>query len=146
MNEVMGPDNKVSPAVLERMVREICRLRPVAIYLFGSQVTGSARPDSDIDLAVLLPSDRPELPIGERMALVGALEQLTDRQVDLVILNQAPLPLQFEIIHTGKILYEADVDARTTAEDIIVRDYLDLQPMYERSYRETIEDYQKEGE
>lgn len=33
-------------------------LRPVAIFLFGSRATGSARPDSDFDLLVVLPDDK----------------------------------------------------------------------------------------
>ena len=127
---------------LDRMVAHLCRAcRPVAVYLFGSQATGSARADSDIDLAVLLPKEA-TLPVTERLELVGELEELAERKVDLVILNHAKLPLQFEVIHDGKLLHEADHDARTDAEDLIVRDYLDLKPMYERSYREILEDSQ----
>lgn len=137
------PSPRPIQEILRDLVAPLLSLRPVAVYLFGSQVTGPARPDSDIDLAVLLPPDRPRLPVEQRLALVGALEEVAGRQVDLVVLNQAPLPLQFEIIRTGKVLYQSDFDARTDAEDVIVRDYLDLQPMYERSYREILE--QKES-
>lgn len=113
--------------------------RPVAVYLFGSRAAGKPRPESDYDLALLLPPDAPLLSGPERLQLIGELEQAAGRQVDLVVLNKAPLALQFEIIHTGNVLYESDSEVRTDMEDIIVRDYLDLQPWFERSYREMLE-------
>ncbi|MDI6871944.1 MAG: nucleotidyltransferase domain-containing protein [Bacillota bacterium] len=125
---------------LDKLVTLLRRYRPVAVYLFGSYAAGTQRPDSDLDLAMLLPTDRPSLTGPERMDLIGELEEVAGRQVDLVVLNKAPLPLQFEVIRTGKVLYESDSEVRTDAEDLIVRDFLDLQPWYERSYREMIEE------
>ncbi len=43
---------------LKRLTSALLGLAPVAVYLFGSQATGEARPDSDIDLAVLLPKNK----------------------------------------------------------------------------------------
>lgn len=40
------------PRIVDRLVREF---RPIRIILFGSQVRGQARWDSDIDLLVVLP-------------------------------------------------------------------------------------------
>lgn len=124
--------------ILKRLTSELLGLAPVAIYLFGSQATGQARSDSDIDLAVLLPEGK-ELSAPERFDIIDRLQRIANRQVDLVVVNAVRLPLQFEIIHTGRVLYELSFDARTDAEDIIVRDYLDLQPMYEQNFREILE-------
>ncbi|MDI6823632.1 MAG: nucleotidyltransferase domain-containing protein [Thermodesulfobacteriota bacterium] len=121
------------------MLAILARYNPVAVYLFGSRAQGSARADSDIDLALLLPDDC-SLPATERIDLIARLEELAGRRVDLVLLNRAPLPLQFEIIHTGIVLYESSFDARTDFEDIVVRDYLDLSPMLERSRQEIMEE------
>lgn len=121
------------------MLTILARYNPVAVYLFGSRAQGSARADSDIDLALLLPDDC-SLPATERIDLIARLEELAGRRVDLVLLNRAPLPLQFEIIHTGIVLYESSFDARTDFEDIVVRDYLDLRPMLERSRQEIMEE------
>lgn len=121
------------------MLAILARYNPVAVYLFGSRAQGSARADSDIDLALLLPDDG-SLPATERIDLIARLEELAGRRVDLVLLNRAPLPLQFEIIHTGIVLYESSFDARTDFEDIVVRDYLDLSPMLERSRQEIMEE------
>lgn len=125
-------------AILKRLTSELLGLAPVAIYLFGSQATGEVRPDSDIDLAVLLPEGK-ELSAPERFDIIDRLQRIANRQVDLVVVNTVRLPLQFEIIHTGRVLYESSFDARTDAEDIIVRDYLDLKPMYEQNFREILE-------
>lgn len=121
------------------MLTILARYNPVAVYLFGSRAQGSARADSDIDLALLLPDDC-SLRATERIDLIARLEELAGRRVDLVLLNRAPLPLQFEIIHTGIVLYESSFDARTDFEDIVVRDYLDLRPMLERSRQEIMEE------
>lgn len=34
----------------------VVSLQPESVYVFGSQVTGTARPDSDVDLAVIVSS------------------------------------------------------------------------------------------
>lgn len=130
--------------ILKRLTSALLGLEPVAVYLFGSQATGEARPDSDIDLAILLPKGK-ELSSLERLDMMDHLQEIAGREVDLVAVNAARLPLQFEIIHTGRVLYESSFDARTDAEDIIVRDYPDLQPMYERNSWEILEAAQEEA-
>jgi predicted nucleotidyltransferase len=121
------------------MLGILAKYNPVAVYLFGSRAQGRARADSDIDLAIVLPDDC-SIPATERIDLIARLEELAGQRVDLVLLNRAPLPLQFEIIHTGILLYESSSDARTDFEDIVVRDYLDLGPMLERSRQEIMEE------
>jgi predicted nucleotidyltransferase len=70
--------------------------QPVAVYAFGSQVAGTARADSDLDLAVLLHPGR-RLSVEQKMDLTERLGAAVGRDVDLIILNEARLPLQFEI-------------------------------------------------
>jgi predicted nucleotidyltransferase len=53
--------------------------------LFGSRARGAARPDSDMDLAIL-PVD-PELPRRDENEFVAELERATGAQVDLVHLG-----------------------------------------------------------
>lgn len=71
-------------------------------HLFGSQATGETRPDSDIDLAVLLPKGE-ELTALKRLEMIDRLQEIAGCGVDLVVVNAARLPLQFEIIHTGRV-------------------------------------------
>lgn len=129
----MGPEEYAG------VVKILRRVDPVAVYLFGSQARGRTRTDSDVDLAIVLPPGG-SLTAIERMDLVVQLEKITERQVDLLVLNHAPLPLQFEVISTGIVLYQSSNDARTDFEDLVVRDYLDLGPMLERSRQEILEE------
>lgn len=51
----MRPD-KPAQAIIEEMVRRIVdRFRPLQVILFGSHARGTAGPDSDADLLVVMP-------------------------------------------------------------------------------------------
>lgn len=73
--------------------------------LFGSLANGSARADSDVDIAVA--ADRP-LDAGERLALMEDLAAATGRPVDLVDLATAGEPLVGVILTTGQRLLGSD--------------------------------------
>ena len=92
------------------------RLPPLArryglrfIVQFGSTVSGRARPDSDLDVAVM--ADRPRrraLDWQARLvvALGDALE--TSREVDLTLLNGADSLISFRVASRGRLLHEAE--------------------------------------
>lgn len=81
------------------------RLR--AAYLFGSLATGKARPDSDLDIAVLATG-----PLGqeEKLELIDELAALSGRSVDLVDLAAAGEPLLGQILLHGRRLLGSDLD------------------------------------
>ena len=99
-------------AKIEEMVRRILeKFNPEKIILFGSWASGTASPDSDVDLLVVMPVH------GSRRAKAMEIDYaLADRELplDLIVVT----PEQFErekkligtIIHPaaleGKILYE----------------------------------------
>ena len=70
--------------------------------MFGSAARHTARPDSDVDVGVLLDDDD-GLP-----ALRVTLERAVGRSVDLVSLRTAPPLLRFEIARVGQLLNERD--------------------------------------
>jgi predicted nucleotidyltransferase len=80
----------------------------LGIYLFGSQADGSARPDSDWDIAFLLsaPADSPE-PYTLFLMAVELGEHL-GQTVDLVDLHQTKTDFRFQIISTAQRIYCAD--------------------------------------
>ena len=86
------------------------------IYLFGSQADGSARPDSDYDIAFLLPApaDSPE-PYTLFLMAVELGEHL-GQTVDLIDLHQTKTDFRFQIISTAKRIYCADRTACDTFE------------------------------
>jgi predicted nucleotidyltransferase len=83
----------------------VCQRHGVVLLLqFGSTVSGPVRPDSDVDLAVLL-SD-PELSFERFGELQHDVQQLFEnREIDLSIINRAdPLFLK-KILERCQLLY-----------------------------------------
>ena len=91
-------------------------------YLFGSAVRGELRPESDVDVAVLLTY---RLDLAGEDALRAWLEAAAGRPVDLVSLDTAPPLLLREIIATGVPLLTRDEDERARFEARAIARYLD---------------------
>ncbi|MEM3462811.1 MAG: nucleotidyltransferase domain-containing protein [Candidatus Bathyarchaeia archaeon] len=93
-------------------------------YLFGSRSRGNATADSDIDIAVLLAEPhRGSLELYLRLS-----DELSKRlgEVDLVILNEAPPLLKYQVIRHGKVIYCGDEGARIEFEARAQDEYLDF--------------------
>ena len=73
--------------------------------LFGSMVTGRARRDSDVDLA--LAAERP-LKMDEKMVLTADLAEATGRPIDLIDLHAVGAPLLGQIIKRGRRVLGTD--------------------------------------
>jgi predicted nucleotidyltransferase len=67
--------------------------------LFGSAVSGRARPDSDVDVGIL--PDDTDLPLHAELDLQSALERACGRPVDLVRLDRASTLLKWEAARHG---------------------------------------------
>jgi len=108
------------------------RTRPVRLaYLFGSQTTGRATAESDIDVAVLFAQelDGPAR-LAERLALVeGLIRLLRTDAVDVAVLNDASPLLAMEVLRTGKIVYKAGEMDRIDFQVRTVREYEDTEPL-----------------
>ena len=111
----------------------------VAAYLFGSVARGEARPDSDVDVGVVLAAGAPrELPaFGALGDLHADLEEASDREVDLVVLNDAPVDLVHRVLRDGVLLYESDANRRIAFEARARSEYFDMQPIL-ALYRRTV--------
>lgn len=98
-------------------------------YLFGSCARGQAGPLSDIDLAVYL--DYRLDPFTAKLRYLEELYRLLNTErCDLVVLNNAPLILQYEVIRYGKVLKE-NKQRRVSFETKVIREYLDTEPLRE---------------
>ena len=100
-------------------------------YIFGSQATGKAGKLSDYDFAVLLDYKVLAEKYGDyQIKIISELLRLikTDH-IDLVILNdeKTPLLLKYNVIKTGKILFEKNKNKRVNLEVNILRRWLDWQ-------------------
>lgn len=98
-------------------------------YLFGSVAIQKAGKLSDIDLAIFLDeSIEKKERFKIKLRLISDLENIlkTDR-LDLVITNDAPISLNFEIIKANHLLFIRDKDLKVDLEHHIISHYLDRQ-------------------
>ncbi|MHA1336298.1 MAG: type VII toxin-antitoxin system MntA family adenylyltransferase antitoxin [Promethearchaeota archaeon] len=104
------------------------------IYLFGSKATGNDSKLSDIDIAVLLDKYDQEKIKDLMLDLIFEFSQIfKNDKIDLVILNKAPLALQYNVVAHGKVLYERDIGVRMVYENKAIKLYLDFK-IYEDEY------------
>jgi uncharacterized protein len=100
----------------------------VALYAIGSMAEGRLRPLSDLDFAVLL-SKR----LGKRQRfekhidLIGVFNSVfrTD-EIDLVMLNDAPLKFCHRVLKTGKLLHLGKKQELVDFSEKVVKLYLDF--------------------
>jgi predicted nucleotidyltransferase len=80
----------------------------IAAYAFGSRVLGTARPDSDLDVAVLLPGYADPLQLWEA---ASQLAQLAGCAVDLLDLRAATTVMQHQVLTQGLTLFASQPTA-----------------------------------
>ncbi|MCY4026436.1 MAG: nucleotidyltransferase domain-containing protein [Acidobacteria bacterium] len=130
--------NADEPASLAAPLRSVLahRLRdhPMvrAAWLFGSRARGTERPDSDVDVAVLIDDARAATPARLKDAiwhLVAVLARdVPSERIDLVILNGAPALLRHRVIRDGVLLTSRSAADRVRFVRQTIRDHQDLEP------------------
>ena len=108
----------------------------LAVYLHGSAARDSLRPDSDIDLAVLVRQGC-SLPSTTRKASADALAYRLGRTVDLGELSSSNLVFAAEVLFRGKQLFVSDKDAAAAR----AADLLSLYVRFNEDRREVLDAY-----
>jgi predicted nucleotidyltransferase len=90
------------------------RSEVIAVYLFGSVITGKIREGSDIDIALICREGLIKNPLIYRIDLTTDLMNLLRRKVDVVILNTANLLLRAQVFQKGLLIYERDSKERVS--------------------------------
>ena len=103
-------------------------------YLFGSHARGGARPDSDIDVAVYIDEAiADDGHWGYRAELTTDLMvALGTNEVDVVVLNKAPILLYHRVLRDGIRLLSRDLRATTTRAGRALSYYFDFLPQLEK--------------
>jgi len=111
-------------------------LQVIAAYLFGSYAGGRPTPLSDVDIGILLVNNLSDMESFKiEMHLLGKLQKIlgTDN-IDLVVLNKAPLPIQYHAT-CGILLFSTNEEKRTEFVEYVRKYYIDCLPIY-REYQE----------
>ncbi|GAB4170306.1 MAG: nucleotidyltransferase domain-containing protein [Geothermobacteraceae bacterium] len=96
-------------------------------YLFGSVARGNTGPLSDLDIAVWVAGDIDCFQF--RLRCLDALMSALGRDdIDLVVLNEAPLELAYRVVRDGRVIVESRLE-RVAFETRVIDLYLDAEPL-----------------
>ena len=110
----------------------------ILAYLFGSFSKGVSSSRSDIDIAVLIHENisEKEYPYGYRSELLTYLMKgLRTNRIDLVILNDAPPFLKFQVIHHGRIILSRSETKRIDFQVKTISRYNDVKRLIDIQHR-----------
>jgi len=104
----------------------------VSVYLFGSISKGNAGKASDIDLAFLLDEKvykpDPIITMSPAHLIAAHVGVEFNKETDVTILNSSSLEIAYEVVTSGKCLFELDSDLRMEYEIKIKGMYFDFRP------------------
>jgi len=124
-------ENKAPKINLEAIKTYLAQQPDIVVaYLFGSVARDQANYQSDVDIGILLDPDLSERESVERQIdLTMALQDFSDREVQVSILNRVPPVLAFQVISEGIRLYERDQLERIQFQVLVMKRYTDVKPM-----------------
>lgn len=94
-------------------------------YLFGSAVTGTLTPRSDVDIALHVAPSADGSAV--RLAVARAASRLLSSDaVDVVLLNTAPLALSGRVLTSRRVILDRDPYARHAYESMTLRKFHDF--------------------
>ena len=106
--------------------------------LFGSQARGTAHAQSDVDVAV-------QAPPSEVPAIAAALSAAWGREVDVVTLDDPPIPLLEALIRDGEVIFEAVRGAGASWRAATLSNLEIDRPWYERMSKAWLARVAREG-
>jgi uncharacterized protein len=129
---------------LRQSIKPVLHSQPVVLaYVFGSVARGTADSESDLDIAVLtLPSLSKEQRFDLRLKLHRLLAEALHvdlEQVDLIILQDVPTLLQYNVLRNGQLLFALSPSVHHAFELSVEQRYEDESPYLEREAKMTIE-------
>lgn len=97
----------------------------VFAYVFGGAAAGRLRPLSDVDVAVYLEETLD--PVAGRLETIGAVTtHLGTDEVDVVVLNTAPISVAGRILQTRRVICDRDPYRRHRFESLVLREFFDF--------------------
>jgi len=125
----MIKDKKLPKNILELLPKANYFLenyqKVIFAYLFGSLARDKVLPLSDIDIAIYL-GEGADFSQEKMIILRNLINILGTEEIDLVLLNTAPLTLKARIVENKKILVDKDPFLRHSFESLVMREYFDF--------------------
>ncbi len=130
----MSAPGSSGPERLRQLLRSLLATRPevLAAFLFGSTARGAAGPLSDLDIGVLLAADTARHHRSDdykARLLAELMSALGTKDVDLVLLNEAPPLLTHRVLRDGVLLHVTDERALALFRFRALQTYLDTKPL-----------------
>lgn len=101
-------------------------------FLFGSAVRGHFTKESDLDIALLFNKQQD---IKDIISIADELSGLTERKIDLLVLNNAAPVIKMQVIKNGIVLKGRETPAYNQFFMLTIKEYDDL-----KRKRKVIED------
>lgn len=132
MDDVIARLKAAAPGVLAD--------EPVAVaYLFGSHARGEARPDSDVDVALLVPGVSASQRFDLQLRVWSHLSTAADvPELDVIVLEDVPLRLAGQVVVDGVVIYSVDESMRAEYESRTFRESVDFSVLGDPLDREMI--------
>lgn len=121
---------------LERYYRE--RPDVSTVYLFGSQASGTARVDSDVDVGVLYTETPASTLVAQPFRDEAELSERLGRTVQVVVMNTAPVDLVHRVLRAQCIVLDNNPSQRVRFEVTSRNRYFDLKPVLDRYRRRAV--------
>ena len=108
------------------------------VYIFGSYASGTAKGDSDIDVALFVDdlkySDNPliDLEIG------CMLDKEINKRVDVVVMNRVSPIMQHEVLSSGKRIFERSPRSRCAFELRSFKEYMDVKYYQRKRFEKSL--------
>ncbi|MBI9084258.1 MAG: hypothetical protein JEZ11_11715 [Desulfobacterales bacterium] len=116
--------------------------RILVVYLFGSFLGESQKRTSDIDLAFLINEKRyvsdSVQAVSPAFLIAAKLGMVLDKETDVTVLNSASLEIAYEVITTGRCIYEVEPERRFEYESKMRGMYFDFRPFIEQLRAESM--------
>ncbi len=123
---------RLPPHIVDRIPELINRISKdkeiVALFSFGSLARGDLKPLSDLDFGILVsPTFDREQKFDKHLELIGVFnDHFETDEIDLVLMNDAPMRFSYNIIKSGKLLFCSDSDVLKDFIEKTVKLYLDF--------------------
>ena len=124
--------HKLPPDVMDRLPELIDQISKdkeiVALFAFGSLARGDLKPLSDLDFGIFaIPTLDRKQRFDKHLELIGVFNKHFETdEIDLVLMNDAPMRYSYNIIRSGKLLFCSDSDILRDFVEKSVKLYLDF--------------------